>query len=118
MEPRPHRPGRADSSAPPSDAVQDTARRAAERRRVFYSGHVQGVGFRMVSQHLAWGFDVSGSVRNLPDGRVELVAEGEAAEVAAFLAEIRRAFAGKIQSEEATTEPLSEHPGRGFVIRT
>ncbi len=47
-----------------------------ERRRVFYSGRVQGVGFRFISQGLARDFQVSGSVRNLADGRVELLAQG------------------------------------------
>jgi acylphosphatase len=92
--------------------------RAAERRHVYYSGRVQGVGFRMVSHQLARGFDISGYVRNLPDGRVELVAEGPEAEVSRFLAAIRREFAGMIRSEQATTEPLSETPGREFVIRS
>ena len=48
-----------------------------ERRRVVFSGRVQGVGFRFTCQSLARGFDVAGYVRNLADGRVELVAEGE-----------------------------------------
>ena len=47
------------------------------RRRVYFSGRVQGVGFRFTCQSLARGFEVAGYVRNLPDGRVELVAEGE-----------------------------------------
>jgi len=48
-----------------------------ERRRLYYSGHVQGVGFRYTCQSLARGFDVAGYVRNLPCGRVELVVEGD-----------------------------------------
>lgn len=55
------------------------------RRTVLYSGHVQGVGFRATAQHLARGFSVAGYARNLDDGRVELVAEGESAEVQRFL---------------------------------
>ena len=47
-----------------------------ERVVVHYSGRVHGVGFRATVRHIACGFDVTGSVRNLPDGRVELVAEG------------------------------------------
>src|SRR6187455_864933 len=49
-----------------------------ERRRVWYEGRVQGVGFRYTARGLAGGFPVSGYVRNLDDGRVELVAEGDA----------------------------------------
>jgi len=51
------------------------------RNIVHYSGQVQGVGFRMRVQRLALGFRVTGYVMNLPDGRVRLVAEGDAAEV-------------------------------------
>jgi hypothetical protein len=48
------------------------------RRRltVIYSGHVQGVGFRYTAKSVATGFDITGIIRNLSDGRVELVAEG------------------------------------------
>lgn len=46
------------------------------RRTVYFWGHVQGVGFRYTTQSVAADFDVTGFVRNLPDGRVELVAEG------------------------------------------
>ena len=48
-----------------------------DRRRVHFSGRVQGVGFRFTCQVARPGFDVAGYVRNLPDGRVELVAEGD-----------------------------------------
>ena len=53
--------------------------------QVFYEGHVQGVGFRFTVRHIAKGFDVTGWVRNLPDGRVELQATGDEQEVRAFL---------------------------------
>ncbi len=46
------------------------------RRTVMYSGMVQGVGFRYTTRAVASRFNVTGTVRNLPDGRVELVAEG------------------------------------------
>jgi acylphosphatase len=53
--------------------------------QVFYEGNVQGVGFRYSVKQIAKGFDVTGWVRNLPDGRVELQASGETAELSAFL---------------------------------
>lgn len=64
---------------------------SSERQRmlVLYSGHVQGVGFRHAACQVAAGFDVCGTVRNLPDGRVELVAEGDRHELQAFLQAIR-----------------------------
>ncbi len=54
-------------------------------RHVFYEGRVQGVGFRYTARHIATGYEVAGWVRNLPDGRVELLAAGESGEVAGFL---------------------------------
>ena len=47
-----------------------------EQREVYYQGRVQGVGFRYAVRSLARRFAVDGFVRNLSDGRVELVAEG------------------------------------------
>lgn len=66
-------------------------------RHVFYSGQVQGVGFRYTALSIAQRFAVAGMVRNLPDGRVELVAEGEAAEVAGFLEALRRQMTSYIE---------------------
>jgi len=58
-------------------------------RKAFFAGRVQGVGFRYGTKQLAMGFDVTGMVRNLVDGRVELCVMGELDEVEAFLLEIR-----------------------------
>ena len=58
---------------------------------VLYSGRVQGVGFRYTTKTVAMGFEVTGTVRNLPDGRVELVAEGARDELQAFAEAIREA---------------------------
>jgi acylphosphatase len=52
--------------------------------QIFYSGCVQGVGFRYTAKTVATGFEVTGIVRNLPDGRVELIAEGARGELEAF----------------------------------
>ena len=84
--------------------------------KVFYSGHVQGVGFRYTAKSVARGFEVTGAVRNLPDGRVELVAEGEAAELEAFAQAIREAgLDGLIRHQEVSwTEASGEF--RGFEI--
>ncbi len=57
-------------------------------KRVIYEGRVQGVGFRFTVREIATGFDICGSVRNLPDGSVELQAMGEPDEVDAFLEHI------------------------------
>ena len=61
------------------------------RLRVFYEGRVQGVGFRWLVKQIAVKFDVTGSIRNMSDGRVELIAEGERGELEAFQAAIPEA---------------------------
>jgi len=74
---------------------------------VLYAGHVQGVGFRYTARQVAQGFEVTGAVRNLPDGRVELVAEGERDELEAFRAALRDSgLDGFIRQETVTwSEP-------------
>jgi acylphosphatase len=67
---------------------------------ILYSGRVQGVGFRYAAKSAAAGFEISGAVRNLADGRVELAAEGAREELEAFRAAIRGAgLAGFIRDE-------------------
>lgn len=58
------------------------------RFEVFFTGRVQGVGFRATTRDVARRFAVVGFVQNLPDGRVQLVAEGEAAELQRFVAAV------------------------------
>jgi acylphosphatase len=77
---------------------------------------VQGVGFRYTARTVAAGFDITGIIRNLSDGRVELVAEGLAEELEAFRAAIFDAgLAGFIRDEQVGwTEATNEF--RGFEI--
>ena len=70
-----------------------------QRRTVLFSGHVQGVGFRFTTHQIAKDYDITGYVRNLDDGRVELVADGEADEIEQFLTTIRQRMAGNIRDE-------------------
>ncbi len=84
-------------------------------KRVCYSGRVQGVGFRYTAQHLAAGYAVAGYVRNLPDGDVELVAEGEPDEVERFLAAVAARMAPNIERAAVHDEPPAGR--RGFHIR-
>ncbi|MDQ2918262.1 MAG: acylphosphatase [Verrucomicrobiota bacterium] len=86
-------------------------------KQVFYEGHVQGIGFRWSVKHIARGFDVTGSVRNLPDGRVELQAVGKADEVSAFLEAIAQSEL-RAHIKKQTEAPLAAPPStRGFEIR-
>ena len=75
-----------------------------EQRKVYFSGTVQGVGFRYSACRIAAGYDVGGTVSNLPDGRVECVVEGEADQVRAFLDDLRDTMSGHIVD-------LQEHKG-------
>lgn len=83
---------------------------------VHYSGHVQGVGFRYSVLQVAKGYEISGCVENLADGRVRLIAEGESAEVDDFLEAVADRLDGYIRKTERTnTTGPRQHPG--FVIR-
>jgi acylphosphatase len=93
-----------------------TADRAQEQRTVCYSGHVQGVGFRYTTRSVASRFAVTGYVRNLSDGRVELVAEGEKPELNTFFSEIREQLGSHIRSERSDTQAASGEFA-GFEIR-
>jgi acylphosphatase len=86
------------------------------RMQIFYSGNVQGVGFRYAVKTVVSGFEVTGIVRNLPDGRVELVAEGAKDELSAFREAIRESGLDPfIQNEKVVwDEPANEF--RGFEI--
>ena len=71
------------------------------RVNVHYSGRVQGVGFRYIVKSLVPGYEVLGTVKNLPDGRVEMVAEGQQVELEDFLQAIRDSgLRRNIQDEE------------------
>lgn len=66
---------------------------------VYYSGIVQGVGFRYTVKRLACDSGISGWVRNLSDGRVELIAQGSKNEIQNFLLDIDRHFKDYIKSK-------------------
>lgn len=86
------------------------------RRTVWFSGHVQGVGFRAITVHIASRFPIRGCVENLPDGRVQLVVEGDAAEVERFLSQLRAERRANIKSEQVVDGP-ARGEFSGFRIR-
>src|SRR5471030_1814389 len=87
-----------------------------QRVTVFYSGRVHGVGFRVTVRQLACGYDVTGTVRNLADGRVELIAEGAKAELKAFLTGLAESeLSGFIAKRHETWQPALGNL-RGFAI--
>ena len=63
-----------------------------ERQLVYFTGQVQGVGFRYTARRVASRYPITGFVRNLPDGRVELMAEGTAADVERYVVPLRQAM--------------------------
>jgi acylphosphatase len=77
------------------------------RRTVYFGGRVQGVGFRYTTRNIALRYDVHGYVRNLPDGRVELVMEGPDAEIDHVVEELRRKMTGYIRHVECHTSPAT-----------
>ena len=83
-----------------------TEKRACQ---VKYTGHVQGVGFRFTVVRFARQYDsISGYVKNMPDGSVELYVEGTPAEVDALLKDIAAGpHAGFIRNIQAYTVPAS-----------
>ena len=84
-----------------------------KRMQIFFSGTVQGVGFRFTAERLARRFPVTGFVRNLEDGRVEVTAEGEEATLVEFLTAIRESgMKDYIRDVEARWSEAQECFGR------
>jgi acylphosphatase len=86
------------------------------RMRVLFSGKVQGVGFRYTARTVASGFEVTGTVRNLPDGKVEMVAEGERDELEAFRGAVRDAGLDHFIKSEDVSWSDATNEFRGFEI--
>ena len=84
------------------------------RKHVYYRGRVQGVGFRYTARCFARDVGLTGFVKNLSDGRVELVVEGRAATVDRYLADVAEAMGEHIGS----VETLDETPTEEFTAFT
>jgi len=85
-------------------------------KEVWFSGLVQGVGFRYETLKVAKGFEVTGFVRNLADGRVHLLAQGTAREVDLFVDAVADRLSDYIRDREEQTRPLAKPLG-SFDIR-
>ena len=83
----------------------------AFRAHIFYSGRVQGVGFRYTAESIAHRLELTGWVRNLPDGRVELVCEGPKERIDALFSEIQDSSLGRHIKK---TDCLWEEPTNEF----
>ena len=78
-----------------------------QRRTYHFSGHVQGVGFRCTTQNIALCHDVLGYVRNLPDGRVELVMEGDEREMEDLVHSLQQRMAAYVRKVESEVAPAT-----------
>jgi len=87
-----------------------------EHATVYFSGHVQGVGFRYTALQVAKEFEVAGFVKNMTDGRVLLELEGCGAEVDAYIAGVVDQMQGFVKKIERTQQ---KRPAvfQGFEIR-
>ncbi|MGB2600869.1 MAG: acylphosphatase [Candidatus Omnitrophota bacterium] len=79
----------------------------AQRAHVVFSGNVQGVGFRFTAEKLASQNEVTGFVKNLPDGRVEIVCEATQDQLESFLYGIEKDMDGYISDSQVKWEPKS-----------
>jgi acylphosphatase len=84
---------------------------------VYYSGTVQGVGFRATAAMIARFHAISGWVRNIADGRVELMVDGTAEAVEAFLADVRNRMSDYIANEEFENRVAAELPDGFRIVR-
>lgn len=85
-------------------------------RKYLFDGRVQGVGFRYATKQLAQGFDVLGTVKNLDDGRVELILMGEEGEVEAFIEEMHHSPLGHHIQEQDEFKIAPIEDLKGFRI--
>ena len=84
--------------------------------QIYYAGHVQGVGFRYTVRSVATGFEVTGTIRNLADGRVELITEGTREELEGFRQAIRDSGLGRLIADEQVGWDSARDEFRGFEI--
>lgn len=100
-------------ASPTPAAVTKRARNI--RRTIFFSGTVQGVGFRYTTCDIASKFRVAGFIRNLPDGRVELVAEGREIDLDRFQCAVEEAMCGHV-SDVAVSDGAATREFKKFSI--
>lgn len=86
-----------------------------QQRIVHFRGTVQGVGFRYTTRQTAQKYDIHGYVKNLPDGRVQCLIEGEADEIDAFLDDLGERMSGYIRETTQQTAPAGGNY-HGFQI--
>lgn len=76
-----------------------------QRRACYFSGRVQGVGFRYTVRNISLQYNVHGYVRNLPDGRVEVLCEGDSEQIDHFVEAISQRMQGFIKKLDSDVSP-------------
>ena len=76
-------------------------------KRVIFSGRVQGVGFRYTTRRCADRHDLTGWVKNLPNGTVEAFFQGTEADIQACLDEMNDHFSGYLRNTQITPQPCN-----------
>jgi len=75
-------------------------------RHIIFSGHVQGVGFRFTAHRIARRYGLTGFVRNLPDGTVEMLAQGRPDQIEDCITDIKNSFGGYIRGVQINEVPV------------
>ena len=71
-----------------------------KRLHIYYSGTVQGVGFRYTAERAASNLGLAGWAKNLPDGRVEVLCEGPEAALKQFAEKLHSVFKSYINDTD------------------
>ena len=79
-----------------------------KKYHIFFSGTVQGVGFRFTTERIARNYQVSGWVRNLSDGRVEMIVEGSEEQIIQLIEDIESHFEGYISEKDVAISDMTD----------
>ena len=90
--------------------------RDVHHETLYFSGRVQGVGFRLITLEIAREFEVSGFVKNLSDGRVQIEVEGQSSTINDFISAIEQRMHGYLRKTERSSERRSAQFA-GFIIK-
>lgn len=88
---------------------------AMHRRTCYFSGRVQGVGFRYTVKNVALQYNVHGFVKNLPDGRVELVMEGPEPDMSRLVEDVSQRMNGFIKKVDSVEDPATGEFHQFFI---
>ena len=76
-------------------------------KKIIFKGRVQGVGFRYTTHRAACRYDLTGYVKNCPDGTVEAFLQGTEPNIQAFLGDVKEAFEGYLRDIDTTDQPVN-----------